>query len=100
MSGFVRHKCCHPGGDGVNHNVGGVCITPQPDGGVTVGWCTHPMKRHDHGIESKISTVVRMTRALYEELRDAGFDVSIDGNGRMARVREWNVVLLHEGLGA
>lgn len=92
--GHQRHKCCHPGSDNVNHNIGGVCLTPEPNGDVTVGWSAHARCAYAEGHDEKVDVVVEQVELFARWLRRAGYEFEPGYGGRTVRVRAgaFNVV--------
>lgn len=85
--GFQRHKCCHPGSDNVNHNIGGVCLTPEPGGDVMVGWSGHPRLAYEESHTDKADVVQDMVAVFTTWLTNAGYRLENGTGGRYVRVR-------------
>lgn len=85
LLGFTLHKCCTDGKDGQDHMVGGLCLTPEPDGRVLVGWSvnSHHHAREAHEVREFHED---MLGVVSRALTRSGFDVEPGPLGRTVRV--------------
>lgn len=84
--GFALHKCCTEGGDNLDHNTGGLCLTEEPSGAVLVGWATHPTLLHEAGADDRADVVIDMVALFRAWLDRAGYWSESGPVGRTVRV--------------